>query len=135
LAGAAVLGGALTQWPYPTACGWPLYGYLAAVGALLLAAGWTAVAAWRFRIGPAHALSLVVGFWGVVLAAEQILPRVGYAAETRYWRCASLRAAEATPAPARVAPAAAPARVADSAIADTAPAGTSDQAQSVGRER
>jgi hypothetical protein len=99
VAGAAALGAALTQWPYPADCGWPLYGYLAAVFAVLLTAGWAAVAAWNLRMAPAHALALVAGFWGIVLAAEQILPRVGYAAESRTWACRA-----AVPVPARVAP-------------------------------
>jgi len=81
------LGVALTQWPYAAACGWSLLGYLAAVLALLLTAGWAAVAAWRLRVGIAHAAALVVFFWGIVLAAEQVLPRVGYAAESATWRC------------------------------------------------
>ena len=93
LAGAVILGGALTQWPYRAECGWSLYGYLAAVAALLLTAGWTAIAAWRFRVAAAHAFALVAGFWGIVLAAEQILPRVGYAAEAQVWQCGALPAA------------------------------------------
>jgi hypothetical protein len=87
VAGAAVLGVALTQWPYAHRCGWSLLGYLAAVLALLLAAGWAAVAAWRLRVALAHVAALVVFFWGIVLAAEQVLPRVGYAAEVATWRC------------------------------------------------
>lgn len=112
-AGGAGLGGALTQWPYRADCGWGLYGYLAAVFAVLLTAGWAAVSAWRLRMAPAHVLALVAGFWGIVLAAEQILPRVGYAAEIRSWSCQA-----AVPAPTRVAPAPTP-RLSDSAAADT----------------
>ena len=90
-------GAALTQWPYRSACGWSLYAYLGAVAVVLLTAGWAAVAAWRFRNPLAHALAIVAGFWGVVLAAEQILPRVGYAAETRTWRCGVSAAPVVTP--------------------------------------
>ena len=100
VAGAAGLGAALTQWPYPSECGWPLYGYLAAVFAVLLTAGWAAVAAWNLRMAPAHTLALVAGFWGIVLAAEQILPRVGYAAESRTWTCQAPAPASVRPAPA-----------------------------------
>jgi len=99
------------------------------VAALLLTAGWTAVAAWRFREAAAHIGALIVGFWGVVLAAEQVLPRVGYAAEGRTWACVA-------PAPRRVAPVvprALPPAVADSAAAgdsttlpDSAGAGVAD---------
>jgi hypothetical protein len=114
VAGAAGLGAALTQWPYPSDCGWPLYGHLAAVFAVLLTAGWAAVAAWNLRMAPAHALALVAGFWGIVLAAEQILPRVGYAAESRTWACRA-----AVPAPARAAPTPSPVPVDSVAAAGT----------------
>lgn len=122
LVGAAILGLALTQWPYRAECGWSLYGYLAAVAALLVAAGWTAMVAWRFRVAAAHALALVAGFWGIVLAAEQILPRVGYAAEARVWGCSALPAARVD-LPARPA---APILVSDSAaLGDSAMVGDS----------
>jgi hypothetical protein len=102
------LGVALTQWPYASRCGWPLLGYLAAVLALLLSGGWAAVAAWKHHVGIAHAAALIVFFWGVVLAAEQVLPRVGYAAESATWRCRAatpVAPARATPAPASPTPA------------------------------
>jgi len=135
LGGAVVLGVALTQWPYRSECGWSLYGYLAAVAAVLLAAGWTAVAAWQLRMGAAHALALVAGFWGVVLAAEQILPRIGYASETQYWSCTALRAARAPAVlPTRVAPILVPAP-ADSLLTDSAVAGTPNQPQRVDRQQ
>jgi hypothetical protein len=89
-----VLGVALTQWPYRSTCGWPLLGYLAAVLVLLLVAAWAAIAAWKLRVPAAHVLGLVVGFWAIVLAAEQVLPRVGYAAETATWRCGAARSGE-----------------------------------------
>jgi hypothetical protein len=81
------LAAAMTQWPYPHDCDLPLLGYLGAVAALVLAGGWVALASWTFRSGPVHVLSLILVFWGVVLAAEQTLPRVGYAAERASWRC------------------------------------------------
>ena len=34
-----------------------------------------------------NVISVVVFFWGVVLAAEQILPRIGYAALPAIWSC------------------------------------------------
>jgi hypothetical protein len=116
--GGAAFGAALTQWPYRADCGWPLYGYLATVFVVLVTAGWAAIAAWRLRMAAAHVLALVAGFWGVVLAAEQVLPRVGYAAESQAWTC---RAAAPAPAPARVAPT--PTAPVDS-TANAAPAGT-----------
>ncbi|HXV86786.1 MAG TPA: hypothetical protein VD793_08815 [Gemmatimonadales bacterium] len=84
---AAGLGVALTQWPYARSCGWALYAYLGVIAALLVAGGWAATWSWRVRVAAAHVLSLVVVFWGIVLAAEQLLPRVGYAAESAVWTC------------------------------------------------
>jgi hypothetical protein len=82
-----LLGVGLTQWPYRDDCGWRLLGYGAAVSVMLLVAGWCAITTWRHRTGVAHAVSLVMGFWGIVLAAEILLPRIGYAAEDATWRC------------------------------------------------
>lgn len=84
---AVALGGLMTQWPYAHGCDWPLLGYLGAVGTVLLAGGWTALASWKLRSGAAHLLSLILFFWGLVLAAEQVLPRVGYAVDRASWRC------------------------------------------------
>jgi hypothetical protein len=84
---AAALGAGMTQWPYPHACGWPLLGYLGAVATVLLAGAWLALASWRLRNGLTHILSLLLLYWGLVLAAEQVLPRVGYAAEEAGWLC------------------------------------------------
>jgi hypothetical protein len=95
---AGILGIALTQWPYASKCGFSLYAYLATILVLLVTAGWAAIAAWGIRSPLAHVLSLVIAFWGIVLAADQILPRVGYAAEQRWWACGSI------PVPPAVAP-------------------------------
>jgi hypothetical protein len=84
---ATALGVAMIQWPYPHACGWALLGYLGAVVAVLLAGAWVAFASWRLRNGLTHLLSLVLFFWGLVLAAEQVLPRIGYAADPAAWLC------------------------------------------------
>jgi hypothetical protein len=87
VAAGVVLGGALTQWPYAATCGWGLLGYAAAVVALLIVGGWCAMESWRSRLGAAHIVSLAIVFWGVALAAEVVLPRIGYAAEAATWRC------------------------------------------------
>jgi hypothetical protein len=84
---AALLGVAMILWPYPKACGWALLGYLGAVAAVLLAGAWIAFASWRMRNGVTHLLSLVLFYWGLVLAAEQMLPRIGYAADPAAWLC------------------------------------------------
>ncbi len=81
------LGAAMTQWPYPRACGWPLLGYSAAVAAVVLAGAWIAFTSWKLRRGLPHVLSLLLIYWGLVLAAELLLPRIGYAAEQAAWRC------------------------------------------------
>jgi hypothetical protein len=82
-----VLGGLMTQWPYPHGCGLPLFGYLGAVGTVMLAGAWIAFASWKLRSGVAHILSLILLYWGIVLAAEQLLPRIGYAADGAGWHC------------------------------------------------
>jgi len=38
-------------------------------------------------MGPAHVVSLGLIVWGLVLAAQQVLPRIGYAAASASWRC------------------------------------------------
>ncbi len=81
------LGGSMTQWPYPHGCGLPLLGYLGAVMMVLLTGAWIGFASWKLRSGVTHILSLILFFWGIVLAAEQLLPRIGYAADRASWRC------------------------------------------------
>ena len=83
----AALGGSMTQWPYGHECDLRLLAYLGAVLAVLLAGGWIALASWKLRSSVTHVLSLVLFFWGLVLAAEQVLPRIGYAADRESWRC------------------------------------------------
>ena len=82
-------GGVMTQWPYPHECDLPLLGYLGAVAMVLVAGAWIAIASWDRRHGLIHILALLLCFWGIVLAAEQVLPRTGYAAERWAWRCQS----------------------------------------------
>lgn len=84
------LGAALTQWPYAHPCDWRLGLYLGAVAVQMVTSGWAALATWRHHYAIAHVLALVSLFWGIVLAAEQILPRVGYAAAEAGWRCGVL---------------------------------------------
>jgi hypothetical protein len=87
----AVLGGLMTQWPYPHACGVSLAGYLGAVAMVALAGIWIAVISWKLRSGAAHVLAFLLLFWGILLAAERVLPRVGYAAERASWQCLSVQ--------------------------------------------
>jgi hypothetical protein len=82
-----ILGIMMTGWPYFHGCGLPLFGYLFAVGAVLVAGGWAAVTAWKLQNSVAHILALVLLFWGMVLAADEVLPRTGYAAIVATWQC------------------------------------------------
>jgi hypothetical protein len=77
----------MTQWPYRHACGWPLAGYLGAVLSVMFTGAWIGLVAWRQRNGGAHLIGLILFFWGIVLAAEQVLPRIGYAAVQASWQC------------------------------------------------
>jgi hypothetical protein len=84
---ALTLGVFMTQWPYAHDCGVALVGYSGAVATVILAGSWVGLASWRRRNAYAHVLALVLTFWGIVLAAEQLLPRIGYAAEPAAWQC------------------------------------------------
>jgi hypothetical protein len=81
------LGGMMTQWPYAHGCGLPLVEYLGAVAMVMVAGAWIAVASWTLRHAPSHVLALVLLLWGIALAAAQVLPRIGYAAQRWAWHC------------------------------------------------
>lgn len=78
-------------WPYAARCGLGLAGYLGAVSAVIVAGAWSAVWTWRHRAARAHTLSLLLVLWGLLLAAMDVLPRVGYAIPTAAhpatWSC------------------------------------------------
>jgi hypothetical protein len=76
---ACVLGVAIVFWPYSARCGFGLAGYLGAVGTLIIAGVWSSIWTWKHRAAKAHAVSLLLVTWGLVLAATDVLPRVGYA--------------------------------------------------------
>lgn len=84
---AAVVAAAMSQWPYAHECGLSLNIYAGVVATIMIAGGWASIWAWRVRSAGAHLLSLGVVFWGIVLAAEVILPRIGYAREVAAWAC------------------------------------------------
>ena len=77
----------MSQWPYAQECGWPLTGYLFGVAVILGATIWVAKASWESRAGLAHIMSLVMMGWSVLLVAEQLLPRIGYAKTAATWTC------------------------------------------------
>lgn len=85
----ASLGILMTNWPYAHDCGWALLGYSAAVVTVLITGAWIALAAWKQHSGPAHIFALILFYWGLVLAAEQVLPRVGYGWLNATWTCSA----------------------------------------------
>lgn len=79
--------GALAVWPYPKGCGTMLAVYLVGVAAVAGAGIWTMRAAWLARRGRAHVLGLATLLAALVLAALELLPRIGYAATALTWGC------------------------------------------------
>jgi hypothetical protein len=77
----------IAWWPYPRSCGFPLVGYLGAVTTIMLAGGWAAVAAWRYRASLAHIISMILVLYGIMLGAAELLPRTGYAVDHATWEC------------------------------------------------
>lgn len=86
------LGVMMGAWPYPNSCGQPLAGYLAAVLTLALTSGWAATCAWKHRAALAHVVALIILFYGILLGAAELLPRVGYATQQAHWQCEKLAA-------------------------------------------
>ncbi len=82
-----VVGALMTQWPYRHNCGLPLFLYMAAVVVVTVAGVWGSLSSWKFRMGIAHVLALLVVLWGLALGTAHVLPRVGYAAHAATWRC------------------------------------------------
>jgi hypothetical protein len=84
---AAALAIGVSFWPYAHACGFQLFYYLGGVTVLVGAGLWGAVTSWNRRAGGPHVLSLASLAWGFVLAAAEVLPRIGYAQRTATWFC------------------------------------------------
>lgn len=86
--GLGVLGaGALLVWPYDRTCGILLYSYLAGILAVAGAGIWSLTASWRHRRSAAHGLALLVLLVATVLAAREILPRIGQVGSSLTWTC------------------------------------------------
>ena len=98
-----LLGAALPEWPYESACGSWLLLYLSAVSLVLIAGLWGARVSWRGRIGWAHVLAVTTIIWGLALTAHEVLPRVGYAKARLAWRCHDGHAAAPSATPFSVA--------------------------------
>ncbi|MGQ0538742.1 MAG: hypothetical protein ACT4R6_07325 [Gemmatimonadaceae bacterium] len=88
---AVALGVGVLFWPYDTRCGAGLFGYLGATMMVSLTGLWTAVWTWRHRSARGHVLSLLLVGWGALLAAREVLLKVGYASPTEsrpaIWIC------------------------------------------------
>ena len=82
-----LVGVGMTQWPDNHECGFHLLFYGVGVGAVLAAGLWSSWASWKRRLAVAHVVSLLLITWGLVLAAREVLPRVGYAQAQRVWLC------------------------------------------------
>jgi hypothetical protein len=86
-----LLGVGMLFWPYAARCGVGLAAYLGATAAVVAGGVWSSVWTWRHRSGRAHTLALLIIVWGLVLAAIEVLPRVGYATPTpehpAVWSC------------------------------------------------
>ena len=89
----------LVLWPRANDCGLGLLYYLAGVAALLITGLFGARAAWRRRQGLAHTLSLLAIGGSLVLAAQEILPRTGYASEAARWTCPASSVEPQAPSP------------------------------------
>ncbi len=90
----AIVGAAITQWPYLHECGFTLLGFLAVLLVIVGVGVWASIWAWRTRMATAHLLALLVIAWGVALVTNQVLPRIGYAGAQAAWSCP-----EPTPVP------------------------------------
>ncbi len=80
---------ALPIWPYEKACGLRLFFFIGAIGITGIVGVLAALASWAHRRGFAHVLSLIIVGWASVLAAREVLPRIGYAKQNATWMCAA----------------------------------------------
>ena len=102
LALASALGVGILFWPYPKTCGLELFGYLAAVTAVVGGGFWSSVWTWKHRTARAHVLSLLLVIWGLVLGALEVLPHAGYAradaTRPAGWSCSAAVSPSSLPA-------------------------------------
>lgn len=82
-----LIGIGMTQWPYTHGCGFKLFIYLGGVFTVIVAGVWSGLSSWKRHLGLAHILSQGLVIWGLVLAAREVLPRIGYAIEAATWFC------------------------------------------------
>jgi hypothetical protein len=96
---AVALAAALPLWPYEKSCGLQLFFFLGAAGVTMVVGLLGALSSWAHRRGLAHLLALSVLTWAGIMTVREVLPRVGYAKQSRTWMCPSAGPA-AAPAPA-----------------------------------
>lgn len=84
---ALALAAALPLWPYEKACGLRLMFFLGATAMAAVVGVLGATSSWANRRGLAQVLSLLVIAWAGVIAAREVLPRIGYAREAADWVC------------------------------------------------
>ena len=82
-----LLGIGMPLWPYDHACGIKLFIYLGGVLTVVVAGVWSSLSSWKRRMGTAHLISQLLVIWGLVLTAEVVLPRFGYAKTPATWFC------------------------------------------------
>jgi hypothetical protein len=78
---------ALIVWPFENTCGIRLIFFLGAALITFMLGIVGAVTSWAHRQGLAMLLSLLVVLFAGIMAAREILPRVGYAREPLEWTC------------------------------------------------
>lgn len=82
-----LLGIGMPLWPYDHACGIKLFIYLGGVLTVVVAGVWSSMSSWKRRMGTAHLISQLLVIWGLVLTAQVLLPRFGYAKTPATWFC------------------------------------------------
>ncbi|HYK82522.1 MAG TPA: hypothetical protein VEU55_05205 [Gemmatimonadales bacterium] len=82
-----LVGIGMTQWPYTHGCGLRLIFYSLGVCTVIAAGVWSSLSSWKRRLGVAHLLAQGLIIWGLVLAAREVLPRIGYAKTPAAWLC------------------------------------------------
>jgi hypothetical protein len=97
---AILLAVALIVWPYDQSCGIRLIFFLGACLLAFLAGVVGGFTSWAHRQGVPLLLSLLVVLWAGVMAAREVLPRIGYARQSLEWTCPpSPPAPDPTPQP------------------------------------